>query len=492
MLATLLFSVSFSTGDTLSNSFREQAFAGLGNVDVLIAGEPTAAQGRLPYFDKAVLDEVTSALADDARVEGVAPAARETVPVLSEGSRLSEPRVDVVGLDPDRLAGFGGPVDASGASLSLADLGEGEVLLSTEAAARLEVGPGDTLLVFLGPAPTAVTVKALFASGVEPASDVAMAASSETIAAWAGSPGRINTIMIANTGDVEEAAAHGDAVVGAVTGITDDAGLKATAASQEALDSAEAQGASLGTAFLLFAQFSIAAGILLIFLIFVMLAAERRHELGIVRAVGAQRAEVVRMYAFEGAAYDLIAAAAGSVLGVFVGWGLAELMAVAFHQFDFALRFSFSWRSVITAYALGVVFTFIVVVISSWRVSRLNIVRAVRDIPEPRTPRRTRRGLVLIVMGSGLRHPAGGRGASGPTGRHALPGHLAHHRPARRAGPPVRSSRARRLHARGLRAHRLLAAPELDVGEPPPRARHRASTSSSSPASSWCSGGHGW
>ena len=110
MLATLLFSVSFSTGDTLSNSFREQAFAGLGNVDVLIAGEPTAAQGRLPYFDKAVLDEVTSALADDARVEGVAPAARETVPVLSEGSGLSEPRVDVVGLDPDRLAGFGGPV----------------------------------------------------------------------------------------------------------------------------------------------------------------------------------------------------------------------------------------------------------------------------------------------------------------------------------------------------------------------------------------------
>ena len=38
--------------------------------------------------------------------------------------------------------------------------------------------------------------------------------------------------------------------------------------------------------FTTFGTFSIAAGILLIFLIFVMLAAERRGELGIARAVG--------------------------------------------------------------------------------------------------------------------------------------------------------------------------------------------------------------
>ncbi len=400
MLATLLFSVSFSTGDTLTNSFRQEALAGIGEVDVLIQGEATQGQGRLPYFDEAVLDRVSAALADDPQVEGIAPAVRETAPVVGEKSGLSEPGIDVVGLDPERLEGFGQPVDKDGATLSLAGLGDREVLLSAEAAERLEAGPGDTLLVFLGPTPVPVTVKAVFTEGVEPAGDVAIAASSRTVSAWAGQPGRITTVMVTNKGGLEEAAAHGVDVAQRLETVVAAAGLDATPVRQDALDSAQETGASIGSAFLLFAQFSIAAGILLIFLIFVMLAAERRHELGIARAVGAQRGEVIRMFAFEGAAYDLIAAAVGSVLGVFVGWGLAKLLGVAFAQFDFALSFSFNWQSVVTAFALGVVFTFLVVVLSSWRVSRLNIVRAVRDIPEPSTRRRGRRGLLVIIGGA--------------------------------------------------------------------------------------------
>ena len=47
MLATLLFSVSFATGDTLTNSFREQALGSLGEVDVFIQGEPAEGQGGL-------------------------------------------------------------------------------------------------------------------------------------------------------------------------------------------------------------------------------------------------------------------------------------------------------------------------------------------------------------------------------------------------------------------------------------------------------------
>jgi len=63
-------------------------------------------------------------------------------------------------------------------------------------------------------------------------------------------------------------------------------------------------------------------------------------------------------------------------------------------------------RSLIISYCLGVVVTFITVVISSWRVSRLNIVRAIRDIPEP-TYRRARRrtlifGIIAILFGAFL------------------------------------------------------------------------------------------
>ena len=78
------------------------------------------------------------------------------------------------------------------------------------------------------------------------------------------------------------------------------------------------------------ASFSIAAGILLIFLIFVMLAAERRGELGIARAVGTRRGHLVQMFLFEGIAYDLLAAAVGALLGVAVAFGMVLAMARAF------------------------------------------------------------------------------------------------------------------------------------------------------------------
>ena len=74
--------------------------------------------------------------------------------------------------------------------------------------------------------------------------------------------------------------------------------------------------------FTTFGSFSIAAGILLIFLIFVMLAAERRGELGIARAIGTRRGHLVQMFLFEGVAYDLIAAAVGALLGVGVAYGM--------------------------------------------------------------------------------------------------------------------------------------------------------------------------
>ena len=84
--------------------------------------------------------------------------------------------------------------------------------------------------------------------------------------------------------------------------------------------------------FTTFGTFSIAAGILLIFLIFVMLAAERRGELGIARAVGTRRGHLVQMFTFEGAAYDVIAAAVGALLGAAIAYGMVLVIASAFER----------------------------------------------------------------------------------------------------------------------------------------------------------------
>ena len=94
-------------------------------------------------------------------------------------------------------------------------------------------------------------------------------------------------------------------------------------------------------------------GILLIFLIFVMLAAERRGELGIARAIGTRRGHLVEMFTFEGAAYDLAAAAVGALLGAAVALGMVIVMASAFGAADadegLQIEFAVSARSLVIA-----------------------------------------------------------------------------------------------------------------------------------------------
>ncbi len=148
------------------------------------------------------------------------------------------------------------------------------------------------------------------------------------------------------------------------------------------------------TVFTIFGIFSIFAGVLLIFLIFVMLAAERRSEMGMARAIGMQRGHLVQMFVSEGMIYDLVAAALGIVLGLAISYAmigfLGSIFNTAAQQISseissslFTFRFNVAPTSVVIAYALGVLLTFAVVTVSSWRVSRLNIVSAIQNTPEP-------------------------------------------------------------------------------------------------------------
>src|SRR5215208_4437545 len=94
MLATLLFSAAFTTGDTLTNSLRIQALENIGRVDVVVkakqpesgggvpfgpgAGVAQAPDARERYFDRGVAGKVRDRLADEKNVAGVAPLAKES------------------------------------------------------------------------------------------------------------------------------------------------------------------------------------------------------------------------------------------------------------------------------------------------------------------------------------------------------------------------------------------------------------------------------
>ena len=89
----------------------------------------------------------------------------------------------------------------------------------------------------------------------------------------------------------------------------------------DSLDDAELIASVFTTLFLFMGSFSVAAGILLIFLIFAMLAEERKPEMGIARAVGMQRNDLIQMFISEGMVYNLGAAVVGVVLGLLFALG---------------------------------------------------------------------------------------------------------------------------------------------------------------------------
>ncbi|MGI9121874.1 MAG: ABC transporter permease [Rubrobacter sp.] len=440
MLATMLFSASFTTGDTLTNSLRVQALENLGQVDVQVQAEGSGASGqqqfgptsseRAGYFDAKVAGEVRDRLSDEGRVAGVAPAAIETVPVTAKGSDLSEPSTDVLGVSESSMEGFDRLTTTSGKTLEPSDLGKDEIYLSADAAKGLDVGKGDEIQATFAqkssttaapnappdaaavagavpvPQPSELTVAGVYESGANPASSTSMVMPLQRLQERVGEEDRINTVLITHKGPAVEGAAGTDSTIDKLEPLLKENDLKAEPVKKDAIDQADEGGETFTSIFLLFGQFSVAAGVLLIFLIFVMLAAERKHELGIARAVGMRRGHLMRMFAFEGALYALLASALGSVAGVGVGWLMVRVIGKAFAGSGFEISFATSPENVVIAFCLGMVLTFAVVLISSWRVSRLNVVRAIRDIPEPDNKGRSVKGVLLALAtplaGAGL------------------------------------------------------------------------------------------
>ena len=148
---------------------------------------------------------------------------------------------------------------------------------------------------------------------------------------------------------------------------------------------AEQVGNIFFTFFTFFGSFSVIVGLLLIFLIFVLLASERQQEMGIARAVGTKRGHLVQMFTFEGLAYAIGAAAVGTLIGIAVSRVLVVIMANAFGTTEddaFSIDFTVTGYSVLTAFSIGLILTLATVIFSAYRVSKLNIVVAIRNLPE--------------------------------------------------------------------------------------------------------------
>jgi putative ABC transport system permease protein len=150
-----------------------------------------------------------------------------------------------------------------------------------------------------------------------------------------------------------------------------------------ALRIADTVGTSITTLFTIFGSFSIIVGLLLIFLIMVLLASSRSAEMGMARAIGLKQRHLVQMFTFEGAIYALIAALIGTGLGALISIILVGLLQRAVGGDEvWAITLSFTAKSMWIAFSSGFLLTLLTIVISSYRVSKLNIVVAIRGLSE--------------------------------------------------------------------------------------------------------------
>jgi putative ABC transport system permease protein len=156
---------------------------------------------------------------------------------------------------------------------------------------------------------------------------------------------------------------------------------------RDVLQAAEQAGRQFATLLAAMGTFGVAAGILLLVNVFVMLADERRPELGMLRALGMRRRQLVAAFSTEGWLYSIVAAIVGALAGI----GLGRLIVIAFaplfaggvERFSLELQFSARPISLVAGFASGFVIGLATVVVTSVRISRLNIIQAIRSLNEP-------------------------------------------------------------------------------------------------------------
>lgn len=409
LVATTIISGSLVVGDTVTQVDVHYTVLAIGFNDEVIGNQsPSGAFLPFPY---SVYSDVAAATSTDTSIAGIAPEIVGSVSVFDHSSGIPQTNLNLIGVNANQSAQLGNFVSTDGTTV--VGPASGQILLDSLAASELNATAGDSVVLYgAGAAPIPATVQAVVQDNIRGAFptgglgsygsvfvDLTGAQHLENLS------GAINYLSVTNVGNQAHRLALALSVSATLNAtlakIPAAAGLTVDQLLVSSLASANASGSSVATLFLVLGLFSIVAGAILIIGIFVLLAEERKGEMGVLRAIGLQRRELVYSYFFEGLAYSAGSALAGTLLGVGVGYGLAYAFGILYKSPGLPASaildsFTVTGETLITAYVIGFLLTLITVVIASRRASRLNIVRAIRDLPEPPPTIRTYTYLAYI------------------------------------------------------------------------------------------------
>ena len=410
MFGTAIITGSAIVGDTLEESSRALARTQLGPADIVASSFDAAASARAH-------DEITRLAASDDRIDGVTRMTGVVAPISTagDGAARAEPRGNVLEIDFSEARNFGGKPEDTG--ISGATPSSGEAVITDDLADTLRIETGDTVSVHAFGTSRDFRVASVLgrhglagftlfsgsnSDGPPRSQSPNVFLTPGTLDAWprASADARppLQMTFVSLRGGVYDSAPLSEPVAETIRERIGP-GVAVDTAKADGLRIAELVGASFTELFGSLGVFTSFAGVLLLVNIFVMLAQERRTEMGMMRAVGMRRRALVASFGAEGWLYALGAAALGTIGGLGVGYLIVLVTAAIFRRGNetFEMYFSASASTLRFGFTAGFLISLVTVVATSFWVSRQNVIRAIRDLPEPTT---VKRRLITSVIGA--------------------------------------------------------------------------------------------
>jgi putative ABC transport system permease protein len=431
LVGTAIITSSFVMGDTLGFVFENTINEQLGEIDELVhtpgGNQSSNDTGLFSYFNESYYNDLADARGqgDLPSIDGLVPILYETVPVFNSFSQLAEPIANLFGVDPVASQELGRIRDLSGNVVDEEEVlsHPGDIIINKRLADGIEAEEGSfvklfyTVFRFNASHPDQPDIvletellhvsvivkndgKANFLYGSNLYMEISKAQQLfERV-------GQINLIAVSNEGGVETGVELTDSAVAEIESVLESNGgspLEVEAIKKDNIEATEEASEIMSEVFWLMGSFSIIAGVILVINIFVMLAEERKPEMGISRAIGMKKLHLVQGYLFEGSVYSLVAAFLGALVGLALAFAMITAFGSIFGDMGVEMVFHYEIDSLVLGFSVGVFMTFSTVFLASWMVSRLNIVRAIRSIPEPIRTKPSIRflafGVFLVIIG---------------------------------------------------------------------------------------------
>jgi len=386
LIATAMISASLVVGDTIDYIIRSDVFESTGDIDIVVTVEDE--EGLNQFFDERLAYDLIDQLeAGDLRqIDKVAPAIREVASALIPTTGASAPYAVVYAFDPDHV--MEELMDIHGNTIGRELITAGKTAVNVDLADQLDIDIGDSVLVYpKNGLPVHLEVSAVAADegmGNWRFSDLLFLDLSYAQEFVFASPATITSIDVSCKGSVEKGYLLTDQAVEELRpALGDEYDFTYNEIKRDGVEQAESVSDMLSQLFVLMSSFTIIAGVALIVNLFVMLAEERKPEMGISRAVGMQRGDLTQSFVFEGVVYAVFASAVGTLVGLLIAFAMINAFSTIMGGDGLTFTLHYELESLALAAVAGFLITMLTVIVASWRVSRLNIVRAIRDIPEP-------------------------------------------------------------------------------------------------------------